>query len=89
MFLGTLNLELDRDIILENVDKIAPEEYDGNFYVLVKKCEIQGHIAYIVRPEKNNKNGGDHPLNIVEIVSNINIRKSTKVKDDDILEIDI
>ncbi len=89
MFLGTLNLELDKDIILENTDKITPEEYDGDFEVLVEKCEIQGHRAYIVRPEKNNKEGGDHSLNIVEIVSDVNIREITEAKDGDFLIIEI
>lgn len=89
VFLGTLNLELDREIILENTEKILPNEYGGDFDVLVKKCEILGHIAYIVRSEKNNKEGGDHPLNIIELVSDVNIRKSHNVKDGDIIEINI
>lgn len=89
LFLGTLNLELDKEIILDNTDKIMPNEYGGDFDVLVKKCEILGHIAYILRPEKNNKKGGDHPLNIIEVVSDVNIRKSHDLKDGDIIEINV
>ena len=55
----------------------------------MEKCEIQGHRAYIVRPEKNNKEGGDHSLNIVEIVSDVNIREITEAKDGDFLIIEI
>lgn len=89
LFLGTLNIELDREIILEDTEKVMPKEYGGDFDVLVKKCEILEHTAYIVRPEKNNKRGGDHPLNIIEIVSDVNIRNSNNLKDDDIVEINI
>lgn len=89
LFLGTLNIELDRKIILENTEKILPEEYGGDFDVLVKECEILGHKSYIVRPEKNNKKGGDHSLNVIELVSDTNIRKSNDLKDDDIVTINI
>ena len=83
LFLGTLNIELDRDIVLEENEKILPYEYGGTFDVYVKECEILGIKAYILRTEKNNKINGDHPLNIIEIVTDVNMRKQYKLKDDD------
>ncbi len=83
LFLGTLNIELDREIILEEDEKILPHEYGGIFNVYVKECEILNTKAYILRTEKNNKVNGDHPLNIIEIVTNVNMRKEYGLKDND------
>ena len=83
LFLGTLNIELEHEYIMEKEEKIKADEYGGNLDVLIKECEIMGHKGYIVRTEKNNQKGGDHPLNIVEIVSDINIRKANHLKDND------
>lgn len=83
LFLGTLNIELEQDYILENNDKILPTQYGGEYNVLVQECEILGNTAYILRPEKNNTLGGDHPLNIIEIVSEKNLRKEYNLKDND------
>lgn len=83
LFLGTLNIELEQDYILKNTDKILPNQYGGEYNVLVQECEILGNKAYILRPEKNNALGGDHPLNIIEIVSEKNLRKEYSLKDND------
>ena len=83
LFLGTLNVELNDEIILDDEEKILPHEYGGEFDVLVKKCRILGHKAYILRTEKNNTKNGDHPLNIIEIVTDINMRKTYNLKDED------
>ena len=83
LFLGTLNVELKKDYILTDEEKIKANEYGGNFDVLIEECEILGHRGYIVRTEKNNQKGGDHPLNIVEIVSDVNLRKMGNLEDDD------
>lgn len=83
LFAGTLNVELDKEIILDDEEKILPSEYGGIFEVLVKECEIFGHKAYILRTEKNNRKNGDHPLNIIEIVTDINLRKTYGLKDND------
>ncbi len=89
LYLGTLNVELEKEYILENKEKICANEYGGDFDVLIKKCKIFENEGYIVRTEKNNKKGGDHPLNIVEIVSDINIRKENNLRDDDNIIVNI
>lgn len=83
LFLGTLNVKLDNEYVLEDEEKIGANEYGGNFDVLIKECRILEHKGYIVRTEKNNQKGGDHPLDIIEIVSDINIRKTNNLKDND------
>ncbi len=89
LFLGTLNIELEQEIILDDQEKILPNEYGGQFCVLVKKCEILGRKGYILRTEKNNTKNGDHPLNIVEFVTDINMRKTYNLKDGDEVVIEL
>lgn len=89
LFLGTLNIKLEIEYVLEDKEKIMASEYGGNYEVLIKECKIMGHKGYIVRTEKNNKKGGDHPLDVIEIVSDINIRKANNLKDNDMVIIDI
>ena len=58
LFPGTLNIEIEKDYILEdNKEKILPNEYNGNYNVLIQKCKIFDSIVYIVRPEVNNVEG--------------------------------
>lgn len=89
LFLGTLNIELEEDYILEDKEGILPNEYGGQYKVLIQKCKIFNEEVYILRPEINNKLGGTHPLNIVEIVSDKKLRQRYNLKDNDkvILEI--
>jgi len=89
VFLGTLNIELEHEVILDEKDIIEPEEYGGNFKVFVCKCTVCDEESYIIRTEKNNKLGGDHPLNIVEVVSGVNFREKYRLKDDDEVFVDI
>ena len=89
LFPGTLNIEIEKDYILNNSEEILPNEYDGNYNVLIKKCKIFESISYIVRPEINNKKGGTHPLNVIELVSDKNLRKTYNLKDNDKVEIEL
>lgn len=85
LFLGTLNIQLDYPYMLNQEQKIKASQYGGNLDVLIQECEIMGHKGYIVRTEKNNQKGGDHPLDIIEIVSDINFRKENQLNDNDIV----
>lgn len=62
---------------------------NGDYNVLIQKCKIFEMPAYIVRTEKNNKIGGDHALNIIEIVSDQKLRQKYNLVDDDEIEINI
>lgn len=88
LFNGTLNIELDEEYILENNNGILrKEEYGGAQDVYIKSCILLGHKSYILRTEKNSTKNGDHPLTLLEIVSDINFREKYNLKDGDIVEI--
>ena len=65
------------------------EEYGGTQEVYIKDCSVLGQKAYILRTDKNSKPNGDHPLNLLEIVSDVNFREKYNLKDNDIVEIEI
>jgi len=90
LFPGTLNIQVEKDYKIEDkYQTISGIEYGGTEEVLIQECKLFGEKAYIVRPKRNNEPRGDHPLNIIEIISNINFREKYKLKDNDIVEIDI
>lgn len=84
LFYGTLNIELERPYKLENYWIIKKEEYGGTQDVYVQECKILDKKAYIVRAEKT-----VHNSNIIEIVSDIKLRKSFKLKDEYTINIEI
>lgn len=86
---GTLNIKLNKEYIIEPDLIIKPEEFGGTENVLVKRCEILGNEAYIVRAEKNQKGQGEHDLRILEIVANFNFREKYGLKDNDEIELKI
>lgn len=89
LFHGTLNIILNEDFIIDPDWVIKPEEFAGTQNVLVKKCRIFDREAYIVRAEKNQKGQGEHNLKVIEIVSDINLRETYKIKDNDEIKISI
>jgi CTP-dependent riboflavin kinase len=90
VFPGTLNIELENPYnLIDDIIIIEKEEYGGQFQVLVKKCKINNHPACILRTEKNEEGSGDHPLNIIEVVSDINFRETYNLKDDDTILVEI
>lgn len=89
VFQGTLNIELNKKYIIKPDLIIKPEEFGGTENVLVKRCEILGNEAYIVRAEKNQKGQGEHDLRILEIVANFNFREKYGLKDNDEIEVKI
>lgn len=84
LFYGTLNIELDKPYELENYWLIKKEEYGGTQDVYVEECKILGKQAYIVRAEKT-----AHTSNIIEIVSDIKLRESFNLKDNDVIQIEL
>ena len=89
LFHGTLNLELRDNLHIETPDFIIEkEEYGGTEKLFVKRCTVLNQKAYIIRTEKNSKENGDHPLNIIEILSNVNFREKYNLKDGDKIELE-
>lgn len=90
LFHGTLNIELKEEYTLDNdVEILHKEEYGGAQEVYIKECEVLGNKSYILRTDKNMTEAGDHPLNILEIISDVNFREKYKLKDGDEIEITI
>ncbi|MBO4816569.1 MAG: DUF120 domain-containing protein [Clostridia bacterium] len=90
LYNGTLNVELKDKYILDGNLKILNRgEYGGDQDVYIKECIVLGHKSYIVRTEKNSKKDGDHPLNLLEIISDVCFRERYNLKDGDIIEINI
>lgn len=90
LFNGTLNVELNEEYILDNnINVLHKEEYGGTQEVYIKECSVLGHKSYIIRTDKNSKTEGDHPLNLIEIVSDVNFRDKYNLKDNDIIQIEI
>lgn len=87
VFYGTLNIKLNQDYFIEPDFVIKPNDYGGTQNVLVKKCKIMDNTAYIVRAEKNQNGQGDHNLQIVEIVSDINFREKYKLQDNEDIKV--
>ena len=90
LFHGTLNVELDKDYKFEGEIKVLhKEEYGGSQEVYFKECEVLGHKSYILRTDKNMSENRDHPLNLIEIVSDVNFREKYKLKDGDKIKVNI
>lgn len=79
LYPGTLNIKLESQYLLTPDFIIDKEEFGGTENVLVQKCKIFERDAYIIRAEKNQKGTGDHKLDIIEIVSDINFRNMYKL----------
>lgn len=79
LYPGTLNIKLESQYLLTPDFIIDKEEFGGTENVLVQRCKIFERDAYIIRAEKNQKGTGDHKLDIIEIVSDINFRKMYKL----------
>lgn len=78
---GTLNINVEKEYIFAPDFIIEAKEYGGTQNVFIQKCKILNENAYIVRAEKNAKEEGEHKLNIIEIVSDVNFRKTFDLKD--------
>ena len=90
LYNGTLNIELEENYILDsNLSILKKEEYGGDQDVYIKECEVLGHQSYIVRTERNSKTDGDHPLNLLEIISDVCFREKYDLKDGDKVKINI
>lgn len=55
VFLGTLNIELEQELIIKENEIVEPHEYGGNLKLFIAECIVKGHKSYIIRTERNNK----------------------------------
>jgi len=95
LFSGTLNVKLLTNYKVKPDEIIKSEEYGGTQNVFVQKCNIinQEHRiikeVFIVRAAKNETKKGDYGTDILEIVSDVNLRETFNLQDDDSIRIEI
>jgi riboflavin kinase len=90
LFPGTLNVRLDQPYhVPNNVLRLEPHEYGGTVGVNLVPCRIFGRMAFILRTDPNERGDGDHPLNIIEIATDIKLRDVWSLTDGDTVEIEI
>ena len=95
LFPGSLNIELEEDFIVPsnsiraNVIRLEKEEYGGAVSVSILPCKIFDRKAFIIRTDKNNAGQGHHPLNIIEVATDVKLREHYGINDGDMVEIEI
>jgi CTP-dependent riboflavin kinase len=52
-------------------------------------CKIAGRKAFILRPDTDAGKYGDPPERILEIAADVNLRDMYRLKDGDIIEIEV
>jgi len=88
LYPGSLNIELSEHYVLpSSVIRLEKEEYGGTVSVSILPCQIFGRKAFIIRTDKNASGTGDHPLNIIEVATDVKLRDEYNLSDDDIVEI--
>ena len=88
LFPGSLNIELSEPYTLPpDVIRLEKEEYGGTVSVSILPCQIFDRKAFIVRTDKNASGEGDHPLNIIEVVTDVKLRDEYGLADGDVVEV--
>ncbi len=88
---GTLNVHLISGSYgtPTNALRLEKEEYRGRVSVSIVPCKIAGRKAFILRPDTDTGKHGDPPERILEIATDVNLRDKYKLKDGDIVEIEV
>src|SRR6266550_1856985 len=91
LFPGTLNVHLTSGSYRTpaNALRLEKEEYGGRVSVSVVPCKIVGRKAFILRPDTDTGKHGDPPERILEIATDVNLRDTYRLKDGDIVEIEV
>ncbi len=90
LFPGTLNVELDQSWSApEAALKLDPDLYGGEVPLTLVPCLFIGREAFIVRTAKAEAGEGIHPKTIVEVASDLNLRKVHRLKDGDEVNIEV
>jgi len=91
MYPGTLNVHLTDGSYQFPTDalRLEKEEYGGRVSVSIVPCKIFGRNAFILRTDTDTGKHGDPPEMILEIATDVNLRDSYKLKDGDIVEVEV
>src|SRR5438046_8664968 len=69
--------------------RLEKEEYGGPVSVSIMPCKIVGRKAFILRPDTDTGKHGDPPERILEIATDVNLRDTYRLKDGDIVEVEV
>lgn len=84
LFPGSLNVELSYPFQLpEHVVRLEGHEYGGTVSLSILPCRIFDRKAFIVRTDKNASGVGDHPLTIIEVITDVKLRDAYGLQDGD------
>jgi riboflavin kinase len=93
---GTLNVRLDAPYSLsKRVIRLEASEYGGTVSVNMVPCVIRVHgrneaqQAFLLRTDANEEGRGHHPKTIVEIACDVRLREHFRLRDGDLVEIEI
>jgi len=90
LYPGTLNVHLAEEYRLPaGCLRLEGVEYGGRVNVNLVRCSIFGRPAFILRTDLNEKGAGDHPRNVVEVASDLNLRQTYRLKDGSLVEIEV
>jgi len=79
---GSLNVLLDEPWVLrEPQARLEASEVGVRIAFVV--CLLNGERGWAVRTDKNNAGMGDHPLTVVEVVSDVHLRTALDLRDGD------
>ena len=88
LYPGSLNIELEQPFALpDGAMRLEKEEYGGTVSLSMFPCEIFGRKAFILRTDKNATGYGDHPPNIIEVITDVKLRDEYNLSDGDIVEV--
>jgi riboflavin kinase len=91
LFPGTLNVHLSTGSYSTPAKalRLEKEEYGGRVSVSIVPCKIFGRKAFILRPDTDTGKHGDPPDKILEIATDVNLRDTYRLKDGDIVEVEV
>jgi len=82
LFPGTLNVHLTSGSYGTPTNELRLE-------VSIMPCKIVGRKAFILRPDTDTGKHGDPPERILEIATDVNLRDTYRLKDGDIVEVEV
>lgn len=90
LFPGTLNVQLAEEYsIPANAMRLEGEEYGGTVSINIVPCRIFAEDAVLLRTDANERGEGLHPKTIVEVACEVKLRDKYKLKDRDIVRIEV
>ena len=88
LYPGSLNIELTEPYHLpKDVIRLEGHEYGGAVSLSILPCRVFDRKAFIIRTDKNASGEGDHPLNIIEVATDVKLRDEYNLKDGDEVEV--